>query len=272
MDTKWVFLKKGTCSRTLFYIMNREFGNPHEDEERAIDPMAGGIMQNGYQCGQLWGASAAVGLEAYRRFENNDEVIEATIKTTQNLLTSFERGANTVDCEDYIGGKVENGKDALKMFVTGKFIKCFKLADKWTPEAIRIAKEDLDNHELKPSDKCRSCASDVVKMMGGSDKHAAMVSGWAGGLGLSGGGCGAVSAAIWFSTYLYEQEHGKSTYPCAYAQKVLNKFLEIVDYEFECKVITEKNFSSLSDHSNYIKEGGCKELIESISSSSLRES
>lgn len=69
-DTKWVFIKQGTCSRTFFYILNREFGHPREAEERAIDPLAGGIMQNGYQCGQLWGAVMALGAEALRRTTN----------------------------------------------------------------------------------------------------------------------------------------------------------------------------------------------------------
>ena len=33
--------------------------------------------------------------------------------------------------------------------------------------------------------------------MGGSEEEIAMVAGFAGGLGLSGNGCGALSAAIW---------------------------------------------------------------------------
>jgi len=53
LRTKRVFLKQGTCSRTFFYILNREFGYSLENEERAIDPMAGGILQQGYQCGML---------------------------------------------------------------------------------------------------------------------------------------------------------------------------------------------------------------------------
>jgi len=53
--TKRVFMKLGTCSRTLFYILNREFVYPLENEERAVDLLAGGILQQGYQCGMLWG-------------------------------------------------------------------------------------------------------------------------------------------------------------------------------------------------------------------------
>ena len=65
-DGKKVFRKLGTCSRTFFYILNREFGHPRELEERASDVLAGGIMQKGHQCGMLWGASLAIGAEAYR--------------------------------------------------------------------------------------------------------------------------------------------------------------------------------------------------------------
>jgi len=67
LKTKRVFLKKGTCSRTFYYILNREFGYPMDEEERAIDPLAGGLLQQGYQCGMLWGASMAVGAESLRR-------------------------------------------------------------------------------------------------------------------------------------------------------------------------------------------------------------
>ena len=74
-DTRWVFLKKGTCSRTMFYILNREFDNPMEAEEAAVDPLAGGIMQHGYQCGLLWGSVMAAGAEAYSR---NGDVDRAT--------------------------------------------------------------------------------------------------------------------------------------------------------------------------------------------------
>ena len=36
-DTKRLFLKKGTCSRALFFIVDREFGRPQDDEEHAAE-------------------------------------------------------------------------------------------------------------------------------------------------------------------------------------------------------------------------------------------
>jgi hypothetical protein len=54
--TKRTFLKKGTCSQTLFYILNREFGYLKKTEERASDSLAS-LMATGHQCGMLWGSA-----------------------------------------------------------------------------------------------------------------------------------------------------------------------------------------------------------------------
>ena len=37
-------------------------------EEHAAAPLAGGIMQHGYQCGMIWGAALAAGAQAYRLY------------------------------------------------------------------------------------------------------------------------------------------------------------------------------------------------------------
>jgi len=63
-DAKRVFLKKGTCSQTLCFLLDREFGHLQENEERATDPLAGGLLQQGHQCGMLWGAALAAGAES----------------------------------------------------------------------------------------------------------------------------------------------------------------------------------------------------------------
>ena len=39
-DAKKIFRKLGTCSRTFFYLLDREFGNLMVNEERAADPLA----------------------------------------------------------------------------------------------------------------------------------------------------------------------------------------------------------------------------------------
>ena len=88
-DTKRVFLTKGACSHTFFYILNREFGHLKESEERASDPLAGGIFQQGYQCGMLWGSALAVGAESFRRYDEQGQAIAQAITATQHILESF---------------------------------------------------------------------------------------------------------------------------------------------------------------------------------------
>ena len=49
-------------------VVDDSFNHPLALEEHATMPLAGGIEQMGYQCGQLWGAALAAGAEAYRLF------------------------------------------------------------------------------------------------------------------------------------------------------------------------------------------------------------
>ena len=263
-DTKWVFLKKGTCSRTLFYILNREFGNPREAEERAIDPLAGGIMQHGYQCGQLWGAAMAVSAEAFRRAEDPNKATDYAIVACKKIHDSFLKEAGSPDCEDIIEADLTQKYATPKLLVSGKFFRCFKLADNWAPKAIQAAKQALTADYSELQEDCISCASEVVKKLGGSNEQASMAAGLAGGIGLSGGGCGALAAGIWMKSYLHEKEHGKSSYPNPYAENTLKDFLEESDYEFECKNITGKKFSSAREHTQFIQNGGCKQLIDKL--------
>lgn len=48
-------------------VVDGSFGHPMKIEEEASAPLAGGMMNHGFQCGMLWGASLAAGAEAYRR-------------------------------------------------------------------------------------------------------------------------------------------------------------------------------------------------------------
>ena len=72
-DAKAVFRKCGTCSQTFAHLLNRDFGHTLENEERALDPLAGGIANQGYQCGMVWGAALAIGGESHRQNEDHDK-------------------------------------------------------------------------------------------------------------------------------------------------------------------------------------------------------
>lgn len=269
---KKVYLTKGTCSHTFFHILNHEFGFPEPLEEQAIDPLAGGIVQQGYQCGMLWGASMAVGAEAYRRFSELDKAIAVTVSATQKLMESFEKRTGTISCEEITNTDFNHKKSFLKFMLTGKFLGCFKLAGKWAPEAIQSAVNGLETELDTSNFQAVSCASELIKKMGGTEKEQVMLAGFAGGLGLSGDACGALSAFIWKQIFELVKT-GDWTYRMndEITHGIVKAFYEITDYQIECKDISEQSFTHIKEHSEYIESGGCSELLEALSKISVNK-
>jgi len=263
-DTKKLFRKLGTCSRTYFYILNREFENPKETEERAADPLAGGIYRQGYQCGMLWGAALAVGAESYRKFDDRDKAIGIAIKATQHIMEAFLKRAKSIECHDLTDCDWSSKVSMAKYFLSGKFLYCFNLAEEWTQEAIQAAVEGLSLEQNDLTQQPVSCASKVAKKMGASDEEMVMVAGFAGGLGLSGNACGALSSAIWMKTLDSCRKNEKSTFSNPNAEETLEKFYAETDYEMLCDKISGKCLRTVEDHTEFIKNGGCDKLINAI--------
>ena len=158
LDTKKVFRQCGTCSQTFAHLLNREFGHPKETEERAIDPLAGGIMNLGHQCGMLWGSALAVGADAYRRHDDPKQAIAAAITATQHIVDSFLSETSTVNCRKITGFNL-NSFLGMAGFMVKTMIKgmdnslCFNLAEKWAPEAIQAATKGLSEKQLNHYEK-----------------------------------------------------------------------------------------------------------------------
>lgn len=262
-NTKKIFWSKGPCSTAMCYILNREFGHPKPAEEYAADPFGGGMMQRGHQCGMLWGASLAAGAEAWRRYNEVGQSIAAAITTTRHLMDSFYSRKKTVNCRDITRFDTTTKWGMVKFFLTGRPISCMNLASKWAPEAIRAAGEGLASKQKELPEIPMSCASEVAKRMGASDEEMVMVAGFAGGLGLSGNACGALSAAIWMKTLAGCKKHpGNAPYPNIEANKILETFREFTGNEFLCDKICGRRFMTLVEHTEFIKNGGCKNLID----------
>jgi len=266
-DTKKIFWKLGTCSRTFFYILNREFGYPKETEERAADPFAGGLMLKGHQCGMLWGAALAVGSESFRRCKNRGQAIGLAITATQHLMESFSKRANSVNCLDITNTDFSHKLNMVK-FILFKARSCFSLAEKWAPEAIQSATEGLSHQQTDLPPPPISCASEVAKKMGASDEEMVTVAGFAAGLGLSGNACGALSATIWMNALAWCREQtGKSVYPNPNAKNILKAFYGATDSEILCHKISGQCFKTIDDHTEFINNGGCDKLINVLARS-----
>jgi hypothetical protein len=146
--------------------------------------------------------------------------------------------------------------------LSGKFVSCFKLAGKWAPEALDAAYEGLAQNQTDLPQQSLSCASEVVRKMGASEEEMAMVAGFAGGLGLSGSGCGALAAAIWKNALIRNRKlPGKSASFDPGSDLTLKAFYEETDYEMQCEKICGQQFQTVEEHTEFIKNGGCKKLI-----------
>ncbi len=255
-DTKKVFRKLGTCSRTFLYLLNREFGSSMEVEERAADPLVGGIMKQGYQCGMLWGASLAVGAEAYKECAHTSQAIAVSIEATRLLMQSFEAQEDTTQCREITQCDFNSNLSFAKYMLSGRFLHCFQMAEDWAPEAIRKAKQSLQD---KPHDfeYATSCATETARKMGASEKEQVMVAGFAGGLGFSGSGCGALSAAIWMRALQWCREHETgSASKDPKAKELMRVFAAFTDDRYLCEEISQTHFTTVKAHTDYIKNGG----------------
>ncbi|MBU3914093.1 C-GCAxxG-C-C family protein [bacterium] len=257
LDAKKVFMEQGACSSTLFYILNREFGYQKEMEVRAAEPLAGGIQRKGHQCGFLWGASLAVGAESFRRHDDLDQAIGAATTTTQQLMDSFGKTANSINCRGITDCDLTNVFGLMKLILF-KRETCFNLAEEWAPKAIQTATDGLAYNQATIPQSCMSCASEVVRKMGASDEEMAMVAGFAGGLGLSGRACGALSAAIWMKNLAWQKKQTESEPDTT---DMLKAFDEVTGSRVLCNKITGQTFNTADDHTDYVRNGGCKTLI-----------
>jgi hypothetical protein len=211
----------------------------------------------------------AVGAESFRRNGNTDRALATTIQATQHIMKSFAKRTGSIECEEITQCDFTNKKSFLKFMLSGKFVICFKLAGKWAPEALQAAREGLSSNGTDLPQEAKSCASEVVRLMGGSEEDMALVAGFAGGLGLSGNGCGALAAAVWRNALIHNRNNpGKPTPYDPESNDTLKVFYEETDYEMMCDKICGKRFSSLEEHSLFLKNGGCEKLIAVLAGTS----
>jgi hypothetical protein len=247
-------------------VVDDSFEHSLKLEEKAVAPLAGGILNHGFQCGMLWGASLAAGAEVYQRLGAGPQAETGAVLTTQKLVDKFRsRTGDKINCIDMIGLDMQNNTGALKFILKGGPIGCLRIIASYAPEAFNEIDSALSEEDFEALAPPVSCAAKAARAMGASDEHAVMAAGFAGGIGLSGGACGALGAAIWItamnSSEEWPMEMG-STNP--EGQEVIDRFVEASDCEFECCEIVGRMFENIGDHADYLRAGGCLDIIEAL--------
>ncbi len=227
--------------------------------------LAGGIMGQGYQCGQLWGAVLAAGARAFQLFGAGPQAETAAVVAAQRLVRLFNAKYKNINCLELTGADIKVPKQALKYLAKGGPIRCFSMTAGYASAAYREINTIFSAPPPEPASTPPSCAALLVRKMGASEIRAVMAAGLAGGLGLSGGGCGALGAAIWLAGLRNDQEASGLPYDNPQATAVIEKFLQASDYEFECAKITAGKFSDVYAHAEYLRTGGCATILSALS-------
>jgi hypothetical protein len=242
--------------------VNRAFGHPSKSEERAAGPLAGGIVRNGYQCGMVWGSALAAGAEAYRRFGGGHRAETASLTAAQRIVESFRAQNGAVDCFDLTRTDFSSTVQMWKYLLSGKPIGCFRMAARYAPVAFAEIRAALGTQHAEAPAAPVSCAALVAKRLGASDLHAVMVAGFAGGIGLWGGACGALGATVWLDAMGAGGDHKALE---ARATPILERFLKASDQTFECSRIVGRRFVDVADHAAHVRGGGCTKILEALS-------
>ena len=252
-------------------VVDDSLDHPLKLEEHATMSLAGGLMQNGYQCGMLWGAALAAGAQAYRLLGPGPQAETEAITASQKLVESFRARNKEINCAELtsMDWKASRQSQAvtqvLKFFLKGGPIGCFSMAARYAPVAFSDIKSAISEKTVETPSHPVSCAAVLARKMGASDMQAVMAAGFAGGIGLSGGGCGALGAAIWIIGMRHVKDGDKDfAFNSPIASAAMERFLESADYEFECSKIVGRKFENVADHASYVRAEGCAKIIEAL--------
>lgn len=246
-------------------VLNCAFDHPLKPEENAVMPLAGGIMQHGYQCGMIWGATLAAGAEAYRLLGPGPQAEAKAIIAAQRLVDAFRACSGEINCLEITG--IDKSSSIMEMIfvflIKGKTIGCMCMSAKYARAAFSEINTAVSEKNIEPPDPPVSCTAMLAQKMGLSDMQTVMAAGLAGGIGLCGGACGALGAAIWiFGINSIREGANKIDYKDPRALDIIDRFLKCTDYKFECSEIVGRKFKNISDHAGYLRNGGCSEIIK----------
>ena len=245
-------------------VLDHAFEHPMKTEEHATTLLAGGIVQLGYQCGLVWGAAIAAGAQAHEVLGTGLQAEAGAIIASQKIVESFSARNGHYDCSEVTGISWKKPMQVAKYMVKGGPVRCMNLTARNIPAAFDEILAALSEEEIGAPSPPVSCAAVLAQKMGASDKQTVMAAGLAGGIGLCGGACGVLGAAIWINTINSIEAGEKIRFKDHKANTVVERFQEITDNTFECSEIVGRKFEDVSDHADYLRDGGCSELIEAL--------
>jgi hypothetical protein len=271
-----------SCAESTLILFDRVAGIDQDDAEQAIDPLNGGVLlELDGGCGLLWGSAMAAGIRASKRFEKEEDACAAAFATSIELLREYVASGGATDCNRILNMDRWN---FLSYLAKVKMNVCVGIAEKWFPRFDEIIEKSFESYTPKREQKCVNCAVDVFKSVAKEiglelSGETPWVAGFAGGFGLQGSTCAAVSSAVFAINLRYFRSRNKSPHSALRSMmqgmgvgtgwmKPSKRLLSAFKEEFHaksCYGLTGKMFEGLDEYTDHVASGKCANIVSGVS-------
>lgn len=242
-------------------------------------------MHQGQACGHLWGAVLAAGIRAAKELDGAERITTATLEAARRLTGALSDDGWAFTCYENtacdfttLGGKV-------KYMRSEKPKACGRKALVWASRANSVIDEVLAEYDAAgEASGCENCAvacmSKIVEETGRGADEIPIVAGFAGGLGLSGNICGALAVGVFALSVKHYRDADtdrRDSKLRAAIQELnlietdLRRLPARLQSDFEkrfgstlCREIAGRNFDDADDHSSYLTDGGCRDVVQFV--------
>jgi len=270
--SKILLFKTLNCCESQIIPIQALYDVTDTNLRKCVTGLAGGINNNGSTCGVIFGGALNLAIMHRAKSQSWDISNEIDlIHDVQKFVKLFEQKFGSSLCRDRTGLDLKKITGKLGLLIPSKAKGCVKQTA-WTMNYVSESRTSTSDSSINSIDHCSSSIVEGIKnRIGISDPYLQQLStGLSGGIGLSGGGCAALSAGIMLLGLKYGNEDleiGKKRSPLRWSPpifvKYANQLIKLFKEKFgslECRDITNTTFKDIENFNEYRSQGHCNEI------------
>ena len=274
--SKILLFKTLNCCESQIVPIQALYDVTDTNLRKCVTGLAGGINNNGSTCGAVFGGALNLAIKHRASSQSWDISSEINlIHDVQKFVRLFEQEFGSSLCRERTGLDLKKLSGKIGLLIPSIAKGCVKQTA-FTMNYISKSKISSSNSSINSIDHCSSSIFDEIKNRTGiSDLYLKHLStGLSGGIGLSGGGCAALSAGIMLLGLIYgnnDLKNGKRRSPLRYSPpkfvKYANNLIKLFKKKFkslECGDITNTTFKDIENFNEYRSQGHCSEINKFI--------
>jgi len=285
--SKILLFKTLNCCECQIVPIQAHYDIANTNLVKSVTGLAGGINNSGSTCGAIFGGALNLAImhrAASQSWDISNEI--HLIHDIQKFVRLFEQEFGSSLCRERTGLDLKKLSGKIGLLIPSIAKGCVKQIPSiakgcvkqtaWTMNYISKSKISSSDESINSIDHCSSSIFDEIENRTSfSDPYLKQLStGLSGGIGLSGGGCAALSAGIMLLGLKLgnkDLEDGKKRNPLRYSPpkfvKYANKLIKLFKGKFgslECRDITNTIFKDIENFNEYRSQDHCNEINKFI--------